>query len=102
MEVRLNNIQKLDEYVIRLVVLNERMLGYIYPDRTSFVVALAVEPGDCVSLLNAINMRRYVSFDDKVRLATERDFHDFNVCFEGFRDAPMYMYNKGTEPIYLQ
>ena len=58
MEVRLNNIPKLDEYVIRLVVFNERMLGYIYPDKTSFVVALAVEPGDCVSLLNAINMRR--------------------------------------------
>ncbi len=49
MEVRQNNIQKLDEYVIRLVVLNERMLGYIYPDKTSFVIALAVEPGDCVS-----------------------------------------------------
>lgn len=45
MEVRLNNIPKLGEYVIRLVVLNERMLGYIYPDKTSFVVALAVEPG---------------------------------------------------------
>ena len=83
------------------MVLNERMLGYIYPDRTSFVVALAVEPGDCVSLLNAINMRRYVSFDDKVRLATERDVHDFNVCFEGFCSNPMYMYNKGTEPVYI-
>ena len=93
MEVRLNNIPKLDEYVIRLD---------IYPDKTSFVVALAVESGDCVSLLDAINMRRYVSFDDKVRLATERDFDDFNVCFEGFRNDPMYMYNKGTEPIYLQ
>lgn len=45
MEVRLNNIPKLDEYVIRLGVLNERMLGYIYPDKTSFVVALAVESG---------------------------------------------------------
>ena len=96
-----HNIPKLDEYVIRLVVLNERMLGYIYPDKISFVVALAVEPGDCVSLLDAINMRRYVSFDDKVRLATDRDFDDFNVCFEGFRNDPMYMYNKGTEPIYI-
>lgn len=102
MEVRLNNIPKLDEYVIRLVVLNERMLEYIYPDKTSFVVVLAVESGDCVSLLDAINMRRYVSFDDKFRLATERDFDDFNVCFEGFRNNPMYMHNKGTDSIYLQ
>ena len=102
MEVRLNNIPKLDEYVIRLVVLNERMLGYIYPDKTSFVVALAVEPGDCGSLLNAINMRRAGFFDDKIRLANGRGFDDFYVCFEGFRNEPMYMYNKGTEPIYLQ
>lgn len=86
MEVRLNNIPKLGEYVIRLVVLNERMLGYIYPDKTSFVVALAVEPGDCVSLLDAINMRRYVSFDDKVRWATERDFDDL-MC--ALRDSVM-------------
>ena len=102
MEVRLNNIPKLDEYVIRLVVLNERMLGYIYPDKTSFVVALAVESGDCVSLLDAINMRRYVSFYDKVRFATERDFDDFYVCFEGFRNGPLDMYNKGPEHIFFQ
>ena len=101
MEVRQKNLKNLYEYVFRLLVLNERMLGYIYSDKTSFVVVLAVEPGDCVSLLDAINMRWYVSFDDKVRLATERDFDDFNVCFEGFRNDPMYMYNKGTEPIYI-
>lgn len=53
-----------------------------------------------ISLLGAINMRRYVSFDDKVRLATW-DFDDFNLCFEGFRNDPMYMYNKGTAPIYI-
>ena len=102
MEFRLNNIPKLDEYFIRLVVLNEKMLGYIYPDKTSFLVVLAVEPRDCVSLLDALNMRRLVSINDKVRLATEQDFDDFNVFFDGFRNNPIYIYNKGTESIYLQ
>ena len=39
---------------------------------------------------------------DKVRLATEQDFDDFHICFDGFRNNTMYCYNQGTEPIYLQ
>ena len=35
---KINNISVLNEDVIRLVVLNEEIIGYIYPRRTSYVV----------------------------------------------------------------
>ena len=34
---KINNISVLNEDVIRLVVLNEEIIGYIYPRRTSYV-----------------------------------------------------------------
>lgn len=34
---KINNIPVLNEDVIRLVVLNEEIIGYIYPRRTSYV-----------------------------------------------------------------
>ena len=42
---------------------------------------------------------RAVLLSDKVRLATEQDFADFHICFDGFRNKTMYCYNQGTEPI---
>ena len=81
---KINNIPVLNEDVIRLVVLNEEIIGYIYPRRTSYVVALEIKPGRTTSL------------------ATEQDFDDFHICFDGFRNNAMYCYNQGTEPIYLQ
>ena len=41
---KINNIPVLNEDVIRLVVLNEEIIGYIYPRRTSYVVALEINP----------------------------------------------------------
>ena len=35
---KINNIPVLNEDVIRLVVLNEEIIGYIYPRRTSYLV----------------------------------------------------------------
>ena len=40
---KINNIPVLNEDVIRLVVLNEEIIGYIYPRRTSYVVALEIK-----------------------------------------------------------
>ena len=71
---KINNISVLNEDVIRLVVLNEEIIGYIYPRRTSYVVALEIKP--------------------------ERTTFPF--FFDGFRNNTMYCYNQGTEPIYLQ
>ena len=95
---KINNIPVLDEDVIRLVVLNEEIIGYIYPRRTSYVVALEIKPGRTTSLATSVNKQCMVLLSDKVRLATEQDFDDFHICFDGFRNNTMYCYNQGTEP----
>ena len=99
---KINNIPVLNEDVIRLVVLNEEIIGYIYPRRTSYVVALEIKPGRTTSLATSVNKQCVVLLSDKVRLATEQDFDDFHICFDGFRNNAMYCYNQGTEPIHLQ
>lgn len=49
---KINNIPVLNEDVIRLVVLNEEIIGYIYPRRTSYVVALEIKPGRTTLLIS--------------------------------------------------
>ena len=58
--------------------------------------------GRTTSLATSVNKQCMVLLSDKVRLATEQDFDDFHICFDGFRNNTMYCYNQGTEPIYLQ
>ena len=91
---KINNIPVLNEDVIRLVVLNEEIIGYIYPRRTSYVVALEIKPGRTTSLATSVNKQCMVLLSDKVRLATEQDFDDFHICFDGFRNNTMYCYNR--------
>lgn len=93
---KINNIPVLNEDVIRLVVLNEEIIGYIYPRRTSYVVALEIKPGRTTSLATSVNKQCMVLLSDKVRLATEQDFDDFHICFDGFRNNTMYCYNQGS------
>ena len=76
---KINNISVLNEDVIRLVVLNEEIIGYIYPRRTSYVVALEIKPGRTTSLATSVNKQCMVLLSDKVRLATEQDFDDFHI-----------------------
>lgn len=97
---KINNIPVLNEDVIRLVVLNEEIIGYIYPRRTSYVVALEIKPGRTTSLATSVNKQCMVLLSDKVRLATEQDFDDFHICFDGFRNNTMYCYNQGTRNLY--
>ena len=44
----------------------------------------------------SVNKQCMVLLSDKVRLATEQDFDDFHICFDGFRNNTMYCYNQGT------
>ena len=37
------------------------------------------------SLATSVNKQCMVLLSDKVRLATEQDFDDFHICFDGFR-----------------
>ena len=98
---KINNISVLNEDVIRLVVLNEEIIGYIYPRRTSYVVALEIKPGRTTSLATSVNKQCMVLLSDKVHLATEQDFDVFHIWYDGFRNNTLYCYNQGSEPIYL-
>ena len=99
---KINNIPVLNEDVIRLVVLNEEIIGYIYPRRTSYVVALEIKPGRTTSLATSVNKQCMVLLSDKVRLATEQDFDDFHICFDGFRNNTMHSVISETIKAYMK
>lgn len=68
---------------IKLVVLNENILGYITPEQPNYVSVLhasilkgATYPNHCGPYL--------LGSSDKTRLASEKDFNDFRVSFQGY------------------
>ncbi|MDR1091168.1 MAG: hypothetical protein LBL79_08850, partial [Prevotella sp.] len=74
------------------VVLNEHTLGYILPELPDSVQVLHL------SILKGAPFELYpdskmISSNDKVRLASEQDFDDFRVSFDGFRDNDKYEYS---------
>ena len=77
---------------IKLVVYNEYALGYILPQQPNQVCILAN------SILRGAPLKVYntpypISFNDKIRLASEKDFEDYRVCFEGFDNPKMYEFD---------
>lgn len=77
---------------IKLVVYNEYALGYILPQRPNQVCILAN------SILRGASLRVYdepypIGCNDKIRLASEKDFEDYRVCFEGFDNPEMYEFD---------
>lgn len=75
---------------IKLVVLNENVLGSISYDHfnTVGVIKASILKGDSGSL----NPRAFVS-PESVRLASPKDFEDFNVSFDGF-NSEEYIFAK--------
>ena len=82
---------------IKLVVLEEHTLGYITELMPNYVSVLhgSVLRGSPYSIMN----NNALIGNNKVRLATEKDFNDFNVSFEQYKnkskyDTTEYIYNK--------
>ena len=74
---------------IKLVVLNEHTLGYIFPELPGYVQILHA------SVLRGATSGRLESSvltspKDNVRLASEQDFNTFNVSFLGFGLSEIY------------
>ena len=72
---------------VKLVVVNENMLGYITPNLPNYVGILrssilrgATYPENCGPYL--------LSPLDKTRLASEKDFDDFRVLMNGYKNLP--------------
>lgn len=80
---------------IKLVVYNEYALGYILPQQPNQVCILSN------SIVRGAPLKVYdapypIGFNDKVRLASEKDFEDYKVCFEGFDNPEMYEFDSNV------
>jgi len=74
----------------KLVVFNEHTLGYIQPE-TPYKVSIlhtSILRGSYYTDRSVI----YVS-DGTIRLATEKDFEDYRVCFKGFNNPEKYEFS---------
>lgn len=76
---------------IKLVVCNEYCLGYILPECPNMVCTLS----DSVlkgAPFRVMNESYQITKSDKIRLASEKDFEDFRVSFEGYDNRELYEY----------
>lgn len=69
---------------IKLVVMNEHTLGYIFPEQPKYVHILHASilkgstfPNDGQSV--------YIGTSDQIRLASESDFNDFRTLMNGYK-----------------
>ena len=75
--------------MIKLVVLNNHTLGYIIP-----------EIPNCVQILHSSVLKRAtnngysvpLNSSDSIELASEKDFEEFRVCFDGYKNDKNYEY----------
>lgn len=75
---------------IRLVVVNEHTLGYIdpmFPRLLNILHASVLKGSPYSNLSGSIHLSH-----EKVRLASEKDFADFRVLFDGYKGNPDYEY----------
>jgi len=67
---------------IKLVVFNEHTLGYILPKTPNTLCVLHAS-----ILRGAINSgSSHINSNDKVRLANEKDFEDYRIMFNGYKN----------------
>lgn len=78
---------------IKLVVFNEFCLGYIDP-RTPDTVSTLVDSVIKGAPFRTFYQPYYIVKNDKVRLASKKDFDDFRVCFEGYDNPEIYEYEQ--------
>ncbi len=78
----------------KLVVLNENTLGYILPELPNYVQHLHA------SVLRGAtgNTNSLVGSLDKVRLASEKDFNEYNVHFGSFGNKAEYEFADSISP----
>jgi hypothetical protein len=79
---------------IKLVVIDECILGYIQPNRTwpetAGILHASILRGSTCGRLEGWIFTSHRA----VRLASEKDFNDYNVSFDGYRNDPEYEYQK--------
>ena len=83
---------------IRLVVYNRHTLGYVCEEQPQTLFVLHYSPLRANGLGLIVNPFSFcITNKDDVKLASEKDFEDFNVSFNGYKKDPQYIYSKQTE-----
>ncbi len=74
----------------KLIVIEEHTLAYLPPNSNSAgILHTSVLRGSHYNKWNNIDVR-----GKKIRLASKKDFEDYNVHFGGFGDTKLYAYKK--------
>lgn len=79
------------EQKIKLVVVDENTLGYIFPEQPNSIHVLRP------SRLRGSHYPDFQSITHhgkSIRLASEKDFEDYRVVFDGYKNSPEYEYDK--------
>ncbi|MEO2050277.1 MAG: hypothetical protein ABGX00_00820 [Allomuricauda sp.] len=77
---------------IKLVVIDEHTLGYIFPElpNSAGILRASILRGS-----NFNDMGGSISLHGAtVRLASEKDFDDYRVVFDGYKNSPEYEYEE--------
>lgn len=69
----------------KLVVLNEHTLGYIVPNLPQYIhpLSISIRKG---APFETYPSSKWISKNDKIRLASAKDFEDFRCSFEGYSE----------------
>ena len=72
---------------IKLAVYDNHTLGYIFPERPkSFHVLHASVLKGAVGTTMGSSL--YIGTNTKIELAGQKEFDDFRVCFNGYKNSP--------------
>ena len=70
---------------IKLIVINENALGYIFPEQPNSIHLLST------SILKGCSWNEWSTYPtkgNKIRLASEKDFDEYRVSFNGYKNNP--------------
>ena len=82
---------------IKLVVYKEHTLGYILPEIPNSVQILHSSPLKGANSTTNLQDNYHINNLNEIRLASEKDFDDFNVDFKGYDDKEVYEYSESVD-----
>lgn len=78
--------------MIKLVVYKNHTLGYIQPELPKIVQILHTSPLKGSPTTSNLTSSFPIHNDEDYRLASEKDFEDFKVMFNGYKNNKEYLY----------
>ena len=82
---------------IKLVVYKEHTLGYILPELPDSVQILHSSPLKGAIGTTNLQNNYHINGMDEIRLASESDFDEFGISFDGYRNLSEYIYKSNKK-----